>query len=40
MVNSKFHYFEVNLTGVSFEVALIRSGFNSKYVVIQSKTSL
>ena len=39
MVNSKFHDFEVNLTRVYFEVALIQS-FNSKCVVIQSKSSL
>ena len=38
-VNSKFHQFEVNLTGVKFEVTLIRS-FNSKFVLIQSKSSL
>ena len=35
MVNLKFHQFEVNLTVVYFEVAVIQS-FNFKYVVIQT----
>ena len=39
MVNSKFHQFEVNLTGIQFEVALIQS-FNLNSVVIQSKSSI
>ena len=34
MVNLKFHQFEVNLTGVKFEVVVIRT-INSKYVLIQ-----
>ena len=37
MVNSKFHQFKVNLTGILFEVALIRT-INSKYVLIQTIT--
>ena len=38
MVNSKFQQFEVNLTGILFEVSLIRS-FNSKFVVIRRPKS-
>ena len=38
-INSKFQQFEVNLTGILFDVVLIQS-FNSNSVVIQSKSSL
>ena len=36
-VNSKFHQFKVNLTGVLFEVVVIQT-INSKYVLIQTIT--
>ena len=39
MVNSKFHQFKGNLTGVSFKVYLIQAGI-SKFVVIQSNSRL
>ena len=37
MVNSKFNQFEVNLTAIEFEVAVIQI-INSKYFLIQTIT--